>query len=103
MWGGADHRGQLGVDQLLRPLLEQPAEQLPAVPVVQARRQVGNPGIIVMGARYRWGSMVTVWRAAPERSRKVTAMASVEASMVTSPKNWRPADGGTPATSAHFS
>jgi len=49
--GGADHRGQLGVDQLLHARLEQPAEQLLAVAVAQSREQVSNSGIIVMGHR----------------------------------------------------
>ena len=51
MRGGADHRGQLGIDQLLHPSLEEPTEQLLAVPVAQARQQVSNSGIIVMGHR----------------------------------------------------
>jgi hypothetical protein len=49
--GGADRRGQLGVDQLLPPGLEPPAEQLLAVTIAQAREQVSHSGIIVMGHR----------------------------------------------------
>src|SRR5215207_2226706 len=51
MWSGADRRGQLGVDQFLHPVLQQPAEQLPAVTLTQPRQQVRNSGIIVMGHR----------------------------------------------------
>src|SRR6476646_4301572 len=48
---GADRYGQLGVDQFLHPVLQQPAEQLPAVTLTEPRQQVRNQGIIVMGHR----------------------------------------------------
>ena len=48
---GADRCGELGVDQLLHAGLEEPTEQLLAVPIAQARQQVSNSGIIVMGHR----------------------------------------------------
>src|SRR5829696_10569826 len=51
MWSGADRRGQLGVDQFLHPVLQQPAKQLPAVTLTEPRQQVRNSGIIVMGHR----------------------------------------------------
>jgi hypothetical protein len=51
VWGGADRRGELSVDQLLHPGLEQPTEQLLAVTVAETRQQVSNSGIIVMGHR----------------------------------------------------
>src|SRR5829696_499013 len=51
MWSGADRRGQLGVDQFLHPVLQQPAKQLPAVTLTEPRQQVRYSGIIVMGHR----------------------------------------------------
>jgi len=51
MRSGADRRGELGIDQFLHPVLQQPAEQLPAVTLTQPRQQVGNSGIIIKGHR----------------------------------------------------
>jgi len=47
MWCGADRCGQLGVDQFLHPVLQQPAEQLPAVTLTEPRQHVRNSGIVM--------------------------------------------------------
>ena len=47
----ADRRGQLGVDQLLHPALQQPAEQILAVAVAELRDKVVEAGIIMVGHR----------------------------------------------------
>ncbi len=47
----ADRRRELGIDQVLHPALEQPAEQILGVTITESTDQVGNSGIIVMGHR----------------------------------------------------
>ncbi len=51
VWCSADRRGQLGVDQFLHPVLQQPAEQLLGSPSPSRATASGNSGIIVMGHR----------------------------------------------------
>ena len=47
----ADRGGQLGVDELLQRLLQQPAEQVLRALIPQARQDVGEYGIIGVGHR----------------------------------------------------
>ena len=68
VWSGTDRGGQLGVDQVLHALLEQPAEQFLAVTIPEARQQVSNSGIIIMGHRVGL-SFVSTWSFSPRVTR----------------------------------
>jgi len=48
---GPDRRGELRVDQVLHPSLEEPAEQVLGVAIAETADQVGNSGIIITGHR----------------------------------------------------